>query len=63
MNSVTLVCVAAACDDCTVGNHYRSCVVALAGRTALYDHRLQPHLLHLRLHHCPSLQKYRASTP
>ena len=67
VDSVTLVCAVAIAvsvsDDCTDGSHYRWCVAILVGRTALYDHLPQPRLLHLRLHHCPSQQKYRASTP
>ena len=64
LDSVTLVCVAVAFDDCTDGNHCRCCAVTLAGRTALYDHHLRPRPPpHLRLHHFLSQQKYRASTP
>ena len=67
VDSVTLVCAVASAvfvsDDCTNGSHYRCCVAILDGRTALYDHLPQPRLLHQRLHHCPSQQKYRAFIP
>ena len=63
VDSVTLVCVAAASVYCTCGNRYRCYAVILVGRTALYDHRLQLRPHHLRQHHCLSQQKYRASTP